>query len=58
MRILFIRNFAYAYAKFRENKTLAKISEFTVPCGKGFSNTYISLAEVSVDLDLDTMKIF
>ena len=32
-RVLFSRNFAYktlAYAKFRENKTLAKISEFTV----------------------------
>ena len=28
MRILFSRNFAYA--KFRENKTLAKVSEFTV----------------------------
>ena len=27
-RVLFSRNFAYA--KFRENKTLAKISEFTV----------------------------
>ena len=27
-RILFSQNFAYA--KFRENKTLAKISEFTV----------------------------
>ena len=28
MRVLFSRNFAYA--KFRENKPLAKISEFTV----------------------------
>ena len=28
--VLFSRNFAYAYAKFRENKVLAKISEFTV----------------------------
>ena len=28
--ILFSRNFAYAYAKFRECKTLWKISEFTV----------------------------
>ena len=28
MRILFTRNLAYA--KFRENKTLAKISEFTI----------------------------
>ena len=30
VRILFSRNFAYANAKFRENKTLAKISKFTV----------------------------
>ena len=29
MRILFSRNFAYA--KFRENNTIAKISKFTVP---------------------------
>ena len=29
-RVLFSRNFAYA--KFRENKTLEKISEFTVLC--------------------------
>ena len=32
-RILISRNFAYA--KFRENKILAKISEFTVPLSRG-----------------------
>ena len=30
MSVLFSRNFAYAYAKFRKNKTLTKMSEFTV----------------------------
>ena len=33
-RVLFSRNFAYA--KFRENKVLAKISEFTVHVTSGY----------------------
>ena len=42
VRILFSRNFAYA--KFRENKTLAKISEFTVMAACIRISTYYIIA--------------
>ena len=43
MRILFSRSFAYA--KFRENKTLAKISEFTV---YGKQNDIVETAHIKI----------
>ena len=44
-RVLFSRNFAYV--KFRENKVLAKISEFTVNEAVGWSAVYVIVAALS-----------